>query len=86
MDPFAGAGTSGAAAALEGRRFVGAEMQEEYIFSAAERIRQAAEGTLRYRPDIPVKEPDPRTAQARKPEKWAPDVTTGAPGDKREKQ
>lgn len=89
VDPFAGAGTSGAAAALEGRRFVGAEMQEEYIFSAAERIRQAAEGTLRYRPDIPVKEPDPRTAQARKPEKWAPGVTTGSPGgagDKEEKQ
>lgn len=69
-DPFAGSGTTGAAAMLEDRRFIGSEMQEDYIRTASERIRQASEGTLRYRPDIPVKEPDLRTAQARRPEGW----------------
>ena len=70
VDPFLGAGTTGAAAVLEGRRFAGAEMQEDYIRTAEERIRQAAAGTLRYREDVPVKEPDMRTAQARKPKGW----------------
>ena len=70
VDPFLGAGTTGAAAVLEGRRFAGAEMQEDYIRTAEERIRQAAAGTLRYREDVPVKEPDMRTAQARRPEGW----------------
>ncbi len=70
MDPFLGAGTTGAAAVLEGRRFAGAEMREDYIKTAEEKIRQAAAGTLRYRADIPVIAPDPRTAQARRPEEW----------------
>ena len=70
VDPFLGAGTTGAAAVLEGRRFAGAEMQEDYIKTAEERIRQAAAGTLRYRADVPVIAPDPRTAQARRPEGW----------------
>ena len=70
VDPFLGAGTSGAAAVLEGRRFAGAEMQEEYIRTAEERMRQAADGTLKYRPDVPPKEPDKRTAQAKRPEEW----------------
>ena len=70
VDPFLGAGTTGAAAVLEGRRFAGAEMQKDYIQIAEERIRQAASGTLRYRADIPVIAPDPRTAQARRPEEW----------------
>ena len=58
VDPFLGAGTTGAAAVLEGRRFAGAEMREDYIKTAEERIRKAAAGTLRYREDVPVKEPE----------------------------
>ena len=75
VDPFLGAGTSGAAAVLEKRHFAGAEMQEDYIRTAEERIRQAADGTLRYRADVPVKEPDMRTAQARKPREWLEDIS-----------
>lgn len=49
---------NGTAAALEGRRFAGAEIREDYAGTAEERIRKAAAGTLRYREDVPVKEPE----------------------------
>lgn len=48
-DPFMGAGTTGAAAVLEGKRFVGIEHSDEYMPVAARRIRVAAgESLARY--------------------------------------
>ena len=38
LDPFAGSGSTGAAAALEGRRFVGIERDERYVPVACARI------------------------------------------------
>ena len=38
LDPFMGSGTTGAAAALEGRRFCGIEMEPAYLEIAAARI------------------------------------------------
>jgi site-specific DNA-methyltransferase (adenine-specific) len=43
LDPFMGSGTTGVAAAMSGRRFLGVEMNPEYLELAAKRIR-AAEG------------------------------------------
>lgn len=48
LDPFAGAGTTGVAAVLEGRRFVGVELTEHFARVASERITTAARG---YRDD-----------------------------------
>jgi len=48
LDPFAGSGTTGAAALMEGRRFVGAEMTEHYAEVAANRLRTVERG---YRDD-----------------------------------
>ena len=42
LDPFLGSGTTGAAALLEGRRFVGVEMVEHYAEVAKRRILTAA--------------------------------------------
>jgi DNA modification methylase len=42
FDPFAGSGSTGKAAMLEGFRFLGAEMTAEYIPIARERIAHAA--------------------------------------------
>jgi DNA modification methylase len=39
LDPFAGSGTTGIAAALEGFNFVGIEREEEYVRIAEARIR-----------------------------------------------
>ena len=38
LDPFMGSGTSGAAAALEGRRFCGIELEAAYLEIATARI------------------------------------------------
>lgn len=42
LDPFMGSGSTGVAAALEGRRFVGMEMSETYFALAQQRIALAA--------------------------------------------
>ena len=42
LDPFMGSGTTGAAAAMEGRRFIGVEMVEHYQQVAQRRILTAA--------------------------------------------
>lgn len=41
LDPFMGSGTTGVAAALEGRRFVGCEIVDEHLQIAERRIRSA---------------------------------------------
>ncbi|HEY9411093.1 MAG TPA: site-specific DNA-methyltransferase [Jiangellaceae bacterium] len=42
LDPFAGSGTTGVAAVIEGRRFVGVELTEHYAQVAVDRLRTAA--------------------------------------------
>jgi DNA modification methylase len=41
LDPFMGVGSTGVAALLEGRRFVGVEIDPDYFSTAAERLREA---------------------------------------------
>ncbi len=45
LDPFCGSGTTGVAALLLGRRFVGIELNEDYAAMAERRIEKAAKGT-----------------------------------------
>ncbi len=47
LDPFAGAATTGVAALLEGRRFVGLEVSAEYFEIAARRLRDVDAGNGR---------------------------------------
>lgn len=44
LDPFAGSGTTGVATYLESRRFIGAEINAEYVEIAKARIAHAAKG------------------------------------------
>lgn len=46
LDPFMGSGSTGKGAILEGFRFVGVEMSEEYMAIAAARIEAAFESTI----------------------------------------
>jgi adenine-specific DNA-methyltransferase len=73
FDPFAGAGSTGAAALILGRRFVGAELNSDYWHIAAGRLREAASGKLRFRDDEPVLDPNGTGAVAVKPQHfmWA---------------
>lgn len=48
LDPFAGSGTTGVAALIEGRKFIGSEMTEHYAEVAANRLRTVTQG---YRDD-----------------------------------
>lgn len=58
LDPYVGVGTTIAAAVRHGRRGMGAEVVEEYVAIARERIVTAMTGTLRTRPmDRPVHRP-----------------------------
>lgn len=50
FDPFAGVGSAGVAAALHGRRFWGVDIVPEYVEIGTARIKEALEGTARYRP------------------------------------
>ena len=70
LDPFAGVCTTGAAAIMEGRRFVGSEKEIKYFEEGKKRLIDAKEGTLRYREDKPVYKPNPRTAVARRPDNF----------------
>ncbi len=68
LDPFFGSGATAVAAALEGRRFVGADTEKSYCDIANARTEEAFTGTIRYREDKPVYKPDPRQAVARRPD------------------
>lgn len=45
LDPFAGSGTTGVAAVMTGRRFIGAEREAAYVNIARERLKTAEETT-----------------------------------------
>jgi site-specific DNA-methyltransferase (adenine-specific) len=49
LDPFMGSGTTGVAAVIEGRRFIGVEMVETHLQTADRRIAEAA---MRTRPGV----------------------------------
>lgn len=71
LDPFMGAGTTGVAAVLEKKRFVGAEILPNYYDIAVSRMKDAIAGAAKYREDIPVAEPNPNSAVAKLPESFA---------------
>lgn len=71
FDPFAGSGTTGVAALLEGRRFIGAEIDAGYIGIARERMIDAIKGTVAVRPwDKATHVPDKNTKVATPPEEF----------------
>ena len=70
LDPFMGSGSTGVAALLEGRRFVGAELIKKYYNISVERIKDAALGKAIIRQDKPVVEPNQNTSVAILPEEF----------------
>lgn len=70
LDPFMGSGTSGVAAILEGRHFVGAEIYKEYYDISVQRINDVENGTARIREDKPIIEPNKNMTVAKLPEEF----------------
>lgn len=50
LDPFCGVASTGIAALVENRRFLGAELSPEYVPIGMERLTAAAEGKAKFRP------------------------------------
>lgn len=73
LDPFAGVASTGVAALMENRRFLGAELREDYASIAKLRLREASRGTASVRSDKAVLEPDKNSAVARRPNHFWPD-------------
>jgi adenine-specific DNA-methyltransferase len=72
LDPFCGVASSGVAAVVEGRRFLGAEISAEYVRIAQERLQLAARGELVYRPaDRAVHVPSVDQKVSRRPDGFA---------------
>lgn len=67
LDPYAGVASSGVAALLEGRRFIGAELERAYAEAATSRLRDALAGNVKVRADQPVAAPNPRSKVATRP-------------------
>lgn len=70
LDPFMGSGTTGVAALVEGRRFVGAEIMKKYYDISVERLKDASDGKAKIREDKPVVEPNPNAAVAKLPDEF----------------
>lgn len=70
LDPFMGSGTTGVAALIEGRRFVGSEIQKSYFDISVGRIKDASDGKAKIREDKPVTEPNPNAAVAKLPNEF----------------
>jgi adenine-specific DNA-methyltransferase len=69
FDPYMGSASSGVAAILNERRFLGAEKDEKYMEVAHSRLLKAYDGTVPFRPaDRPIYIPNPELAVARRPE------------------
>lgn len=67
LDPFLGSGTTAVAALLDGRNFVGCDISSSYVELTASRLTALADGTLKYRDDMPVRIPVETEAVAIRP-------------------
>lgn len=55
FDPYAGVASTGVAAALHGRRFLGSEISRKFVSIGRDRINDALAGTAKYRPhQLPI--------------------------------
>lgn len=70
LDPFMGSGSTGVAAVLEDRSFIGIEKNTGYFKIAQKRLSDAEEGFARIRPDVPVKPVDKNMSVAKLPKEF----------------
>jgi adenine-specific DNA-methyltransferase len=68
LDPYAGTSSTGIAAAMENRRFLGCEIEPQYAKLSLQRYRDLIAGTLQVRDwRRPIDAPNPRQAVAQAP-------------------
>lgn len=69
FDPFCGVATTGVAALLNNRNFWGCEIESKYVQIGKQRINDTINGTIKYRPDLPVYD-NKRSKLSEVPEAW----------------
>ncbi|WP_200958350.1 site-specific DNA-methyltransferase [Massilia sp. Root335] len=75
FDPFSGVASSGVAALVENRRYIGAELNPKYAEIAETRLKEAVAGSVKLRPDVPVYVPTAGEAVAKRPAHFAAPLT-----------
>lgn len=71
VDPYMGSGSTGIAAIVEGRKFLGCDIERQYVKIARARIKALQAGTLKTRPlDQPVYVPSENDSVAKIPREW----------------
>ncbi len=71
VDPYLGAGSTTAAAVMRGRRSAGADTEADYLAIAQQRVTQAFEGALPYRPmNQTIHKPNPKSTLVTTPSEW----------------
>lgn len=68
LDPFMGSGTTGVAAMMNKRYFIGGELDDNYFQVAKNRIFKAYHGIVKVRPDTPVEYPSENLKVSKKPD------------------
>jgi len=77
FDPFSGVASAGVGAVVEGRRYLGAEIDESYVDIAERRLTMALQGKLDYRPaDRAIHVPNPNDQVVRRPPGFASAMET----------
>lgn len=72
FDPFAGVASAGVAALLARRRFLGSEVDGEYVIIAQDRLKKALNGTAKIRPaDREIYVPGPNESVAKRPRNFS---------------
>jgi adenine-specific DNA-methyltransferase len=71
VDPYAGSATTGVASLLEGRAFIGSDIDRKYLQIGSDRLAKLENGTLGIREDVPVHVPSGRESVATAPPHFA---------------
>jgi adenine-specific DNA-methyltransferase len=71
FDPFAGVASAGVAAALYGRRFLGCEVNKEYVEIGRRRLTDSLAGNVKYRPHDKEIYDHTQSNLSRKPSEWS---------------
>lgn len=72
FDPYTGSGTTGVASILEGRSFIGAELDQDYCEISEKRLKMTSNGTLRFRSaEKPIYVPKGDDVVSKKPSHFA---------------
>lgn len=70
IDPYVGSGSSAVAALMEGRQFMGCDLDARYLKIARDRLKSLQRGTLKCRPDQPIYIPGQGDSVAKVPYQW----------------